>query len=423
MSTFKFDIDYVREQFPALAKTVNGYSAAFLDGPGGTQVPKRVVDKMNDYLYFRNANAHGVFKTSLETTKIHDESREAFAAFFNCDPKEVSFSESTSTNNMKLAFAMARMFQPGDEILITNLDHEANRSPWRILEDFGMVIKVVNIHPETVTIDEADFHAKLSNKTKLLAINWAANSCGTVTDVKKYIAEAHKAGALTVVDAVHYAPHKVIDVKEAGMDFLVCSAYKFFGPHYGVLYCNRKGGEKFNTVRIMADDNWMIPEKFESGTPAFEIAAGAAEGVRFIADIGARHADQLESELVGLSGLRRDVVAGMLACGKHEDRLANMLRDGIGSVPGLEIRGPGEGHPRTPTVSFTVEGMNATDIAKRLADKGIFVWDGDFYAIATIVDTLQLQDQGGFLRIGMAPYISTYDIERTIEEINTICRK
>lgn len=420
---FKFDIDYVREQFPGLSKTVNGYSAAFLDGPGGTQVPKRVVDKISDYLYLRNANAHGVYKTSLETTELFDEAREVFADFFNCDAKEVSFGESTSTNNLKLAFAMARVFKPGDEVLITNIDHEANRSPWRILESFGMVIKTVNINKDTITIDDADFQAKLSEKTKLLAINWAANSCGTVTDVKKYIEAAHKVGALTVVDAVHYAPHKVIDVKDVGMDFLLCSAYKYFGPHYGVLYCNKAVGENFETVRIMADDNWMIPEKFESGTPCFEMAIGSAEAVNFIADVGKRHADQLESELKGLSGRRKNIVAGMLAIEKYEDELADQLRAGIASVPGLRIWGPGEGKPRTPTVSFTVEGVNAHDIAQHLADKGIFVWDGDFYAIATIVDTLQLQDQGGFLRIGLAPYISQYDIHRTIDEIRQFCAK
>lgn len=421
MDAFRFDIDYVREQFPGLAKTVNGYSAAFLDGPGGTQVPKRVVDKISDYLYLRNANAHGVYQTSLETTEIFDEARAVFADFFNCDPREVSFGESTSTNNLKLAFAMAKLFEPGDEILITNLDHEANRSPWRILEDFGMTVQSVNINPETLTIDDDDFHKKISDKTKLLAINWAANSCGTVTDVKKYIEAAHKVGALTVVDAVHYAPHKVIDVKDVGMDFLLCSAYKFFGPHYGILYCNQSVGESFDTVRIMADDNWMIPEKFESGTPSFEMAAGAAEAVRFIADIGGRHEDQLAEELQGVSGRRRKIVAGILAFEKYEDSLADQLRAGISNIPGLHIWGPGEGKPRTPTVSFTVEGINAHDIAKHLADQGIFVWDGDFYAIATIVDTLQLQDKGGFLRIGLAPYISSYDIERTIEEIKKFC--
>ncbi|MGL4485201.1 MAG: aminotransferase class V-fold PLP-dependent enzyme, partial [Anaerovoracaceae bacterium] len=213
MSNFKFDVDYVREQFPGLCKTVNGIPAAFLDGPGGTQCPKRVVNALADYLYYKNANGHGVFKTSLESEAIVANTRETFADFFNCKPEEVVIGENTSTNNFKLCLALAREIQPGDEVLITDLDHEGNRSPWRTLEDFGAVIKSVKINTDEITLDFEDFKSKLSDKTKIFAINWAANSCGTITDVKKFIDEAHKVGAITVVDGVHYAPHRAIDVQ------------------------------------------------------------------------------------------------------------------------------------------------------------------------------------------------------------------
>lgn len=412
---FHFDVDYIRQQFPALSVTVNGRPAAFLDGPGGTQVPVRVANKVNEYMFYRNANEYGAFKTSQESDESVRQARGVFASFFNCDPDEVAFGENTSSINFKLSYAIARTLKPGDEVLITNMDHEGSRSPWRVLQDFGVVVKSVEIDPQTVTLDFDDLEKKLSAKTKVLAINWAANSCGTVTDVKKAIALAHKYGAITVVDAVHYAPHKVIDVKEIDTDVLLCSAYKFFGPHIGVCYCRKEFGEKLVSTRVMAGDNTEMPYKLETGTLAMELVNGAAEAVEFIADCGRIHADQLEEELAGLSGLRRDIVAGIRAFEIYEEGMADKLRAELRKINGLKLYGPPAGAPRTSTVSFTIDGVNANEIAKFLGERGLFVWDGDFYAIATINEVLGLEPMGGLLRIGFAPYNLMSDVDRVVD--------
>jgi cysteine desulfurase family protein (TIGR01976 family) len=417
MKNFKFKIDEIREQFPALSKTVNGIPAAFLDGPGGTQVPRRVVDKINDYLYYRNANSHGVFKTSVESDGLYWHAREVYADFFNCGPEEVAFGANTSSNNFKLALGLVRTMKPGDEVIITDIDHEGNRSPWRTLEDFGIIVKSVKINTDTITLDFEDFKSKLSDKTKVLAINWAANSCGTISDVKKFIDEAHKVGAITVVDAVHYAPHRPIDVKAIDTDVLLCSAYKFFGPHFGIMYVKKSVGEKIKTVRVIADDNTEMPFKFETGTPAMELAAGAAEAVEFIADIGRSHEEFMEEELKGLTGRRRFVVAGMMAIDKYEEGLAVQLRTELAKLSGVKIFGPEAGHPRTSTVSFNIQGVNSNEVAKFLAERGLFVWDGDYYAIETITNVLKLEASGGLVRIGLAPYNIQSEIDRVIQAV------
>ncbi len=417
MKQFKFDIDYVREQFPSLCKTVNGYPAAFLDGPGGTQVPRSVVERVNDYLYYHNANAHGNFKTSRESDRIFWESREVIADFLNCDPEEVSFGSNSSTNNFILAFSLLRIMKPGDEIIITEIDHEGNRSPWLTLKDFGMVVKEVKVDPKTYTLDLEDYKSKLSDKTKVVAINWASNATGTITDVKTYIKLAHEVGALTVVDAVHYALHKTIDVRDIDTDFLLCSAYKFFGPHIGILYSKAEVGKKLKTVRVMADDNTEIPDKFEIGTIAMEHAAGAAAAVEFIADIGRMHEEYFTDELEGLTGRRRLVVAGIKAIEAYEEPLARKLRDELSAIEGVTVYSPPEDVPKTSTVSFTVEGINSAELGTYLGDRGIFVWDGHFYAMHLINNVLDLKDQGGVVRIGLAPYNTADEVDRTIQAV------
>lgn len=421
MKNFKFDIDYFRNQFPAMRNTVNGYPAVYLDGPGGTQLPKRVMDEMVDHMTMHNSNIHGVFRTTLENDAIIVNARKTFADFFNCEWNEVCFGENTTTNNFKIAMALARTWKEGDEIIITDIDHEGNRSPWRTLEDFGAVIKNVALKPDGIELDFDDFMSKLSDKTKLVAINWAANSCGTITDVKKYIDEAHKVGALTVVDAVQYAPHGIIDVKAIGADIVQTSPYKYYGPHCGAFYCKKEVGDSLKAARVMADDNTEMPFRMETGTMCMENASGAAEAVEFIADIGRRHAEMFEEETADLTGRRKDIVCGMLAMDTYEAQLADKLRNGIKDIKGLKLYGPCAGTPQTATVSFTVEGMNSNDIAKKLADLGIFVWDGEFYAIATIWEVLKLQPYGGMVRIGMAPYILESDVDRTIAAIRAIC--
>lgn len=417
MNNFKFNLDYVREQFPCLCKTANGYPAAFLDGPGGSQVPRNVVDRIADYMFYRNANGHGCFLTSEETMELQREARATLADFFNCRPEEVAFGESSSTNNFKLALGLVRDMKPGDEVIITDIDHECNRSPWRTLEEHGIIVKSVKIDLDTYTLDLNDYQEKLSNRTKVVAVNWASNATGTVTDVKTMIKMAHDVGALTVVDAVHYAPHKVIDVKDIDTDFLICSAYKFFGPHMGVLYAKGEVLEKVRTIRVLADDNTMIPEKFETGTPNYESICGCAGAVDFIAGIGSKHEQFLEEELEGLTGKRRLIVAGMLAIDAYEEPMAKKLRAELKKIDSVTLYGPPEGYPRTSTVSFTVAGENSHDVAVFLAERGIFVWDGDFYAIEITNNVLKLGSQGGLVRVGLAPYNTMEDIDRTIQAV------
>ena len=421
MNHFKFDIDYVRAQFPCLCKTVNGLPAAFLDGPGGSQVPKRVVEKISDYLFYHNANAHGCFATSEETMALQKEARETLAAFFNCNANEVIFGGSSTTNNFKLVFALARDLKPGDEVIITDIDHESNRSPLRTLEERGIIVKSVRLDLDTYTLDVEDYKNKLSSKTKVVAINWAANANGTITDVKPMIKMAHEAGAVTIIDAVHYAAHKVIDVKDIDTDFLVTSAYKFFGPHMGVMYAKAEALQKVRTLRVMADDNTMPPEKIETGTPNFEHICGCAAAIDFIADVGQRHEEFFRDELKELSGKRKDIVAGMLAIDAYEEPMAKKLRTELRKIKGLKLYTSPEGLPKTSTVSFTVEGKNSHDIAVFLAERGIFVWDGDFYAIEITNHVLNLEKQGGLLRIGLAPYNTEDDIDRTIKAVQDFC--
>lgn len=421
MKEFKFKLDYVREQFPCLCKTVNGLPAAFLDGPGGSQVPRRVVDRISDYMFYHNANGHGCFVTSEETMTLQQEARETLAAFLNCRADEVAFGESSSTNNFKLVLALARDMKPGDEVIITDIDHESNRSPLRTLEERGIIVKSVKIDLSTYTLDLEDYKKKLSLKTKVVAINWAANATGTVTDVKKMIEMAHEVGAVTIIDAVHYAAHKVIDVKEINTDFLVCSAYKFFGPHLGVMYAKAETLEKVRTIRVLADDNTMVPEKFETGTPNYEHLCGCAGAIDFIADIGEKHEEYFLEELKGLSGKRKNIVAGMLAIDAYEEPMAKKLRVELGKIDGVTLYGPPEGYPRTSTVSFTVAGKNSHDVAVFLAERGLFVWDGDFYAIEITNHVLKLGEQGGLVRVGLAPYNTMEDIDRTIKAVADFC--
>ena len=418
---FNFDSQAVKTQFPAVNRKVNGNPCIYLDGPGGTQVPQRVVDKISDYLLYHNANAHGCYATSIETENIMDNAREVLADFLGCGKDEVAFGESTTGNNFKLAFALARDLNQGDEVIITDIDHEGNRSPWKLLADFGAVVKSVRVDKDTFTLSFDDYKKKLSSKTKIVAINWASNATGTITDVKKYIDLAHEVGAITIVDAVHYAPHKPIDVKSIGTDFLVCSAYKFFGPHLGVIYTKKETINKIRTIRVDAYDNTEPPEKFETGTPNFELISGTAEAVEFIADLGKNYTDYFQDQLIGLSERRKNIVAGMLAFDEYEEEMSLILKNGLAEIPGVTLYCPPSGEPKTSTVSFTVKGKNANDVAKFLANKGIFVWDGDFYAIEIINNVLELEAQGGFVRLGLAPYNTMDEIHRTIQAVKEYC--
>ena len=413
-----FDVESVRKQFPAMARKINGYPAAYLDCPGGSQVPMRVIEKVTDYLTWHNSNIHGAFATSIETDTMITDTRKAFADLFGCDWEEVSFGANATTMNFNLSHAIARDLKPGDEILITDIDHEGNRGPWEILEEKGIIIRNVNVDLDKCIIDMDDFASKLNSRTKVAAFNYASNGVGTISDVKKMVSMAHAVGALTMVDAVNYALHGPIDVREIETDFLICSAYKLFGPHIGILYAKKEVMEGLRTIKVKEQENWA-PLKFETGTLNHEGIAGAGEAIAFIESVGELYEKDFADKIIGLTGRRRSVVAGMLAMEAYEKPLTEYLIDGLEQIPGIKVYGPPKGHPRTSTVSFTLKNRSPREVAEHLASKGIFVWDGDFFA-SKLIFVFGLRDSGGLIRIGLAPYNTIQEIDRALAAISEL---
>jgi cysteine desulfurase family protein (TIGR01976 family) len=413
----QIDTEYVRSQFPALARTIAGHPAAYLDGPGGTQVPHRVIDAMRDYLVTSNSNIHGLFATTEETDAMIAGAREAMGDFFGCGPEEVAFGANMTTLTFLLAQAIGRELRPGDEILITEIDHEANRGPWLHLAERGVLVREVPVHTSTCTLDWDAFETMVKpGHTKVIAVNYASNAVGTINDVARVAQLARDAGAISVIDAVHYALHGPIDVKAIGCDFLLCSAYKFFGPHIGVVYARRPVLEALRTLMLSTQEP-VPPFKLETGTLNHEGIAGAAAAVEFIADLGDHHED-LVADVVpsGLDGRRRAIVAGMLASEAHEQPIARRLVEELADLEGVTVYGPPAGHPRTSTVSFTLDGMRASDVCRVLGARGLFLWDGDFYA-HRLVERLGLLDRGGLVRAGLAPYNTMEEAERLIAAV------
>ena len=300
-----FDIDWVRSQFPALAMKVNGYPAAFFDGPGGTQVPQRVIDAMSGYLAASNANTHGAFATSRRTDEVIAAAHAAMADLLGCDAEEIVFGPNMTTLTFALSRALGRELAPGDEIVVTRLDHDANVSPWTALEERGCVIRWVDIHPADCTLDMEDLRRKVTPRTRVVAVGYASNSVGTINDVEEVVRLAHAAGAMAYIDAVHYAPHGPIDVRSLDCDFLVCSPYKFFGPHSGVLYGKREHLLRLRPYKVRpATDS--IPGRWETGTQNHEGMAGVTAAVEYLAELGRRHTPEAHGQTSRAPGrLRR----------------------------------------------------------------------------------------------------------------------
>jgi len=417
-----YDVQYVRKQFPALDLMVDGNKAAFFDGPGGTQVPQRVIDAMVDYLVRCNANAGGSFLTSRNSDSVLSNARLALADFLGCDAEEVAFGQNMTTLNYQLAFALGREAGSRNEILITEIDHEANRGPWLALAERGFVIKEVRFDPESCLLDLDDFRSKLSEKTYVAAFSYASNGIGTVSDVHQMVNLAHQVGALTVVDAVHYALHGAVDVRALDTDFLICSAYKFFGPHIGIFYGKKDCFESLSTYRLRVQSD-QVPYLIETGTLNHEGIAGAGEAVEFIADLGEKFGDpgDLGAAGEGCSDRRRRIVAGMKAMEDYEQPLAQKLIEALGQIDRVTVYGPPAGSPRTSTVSFTIEGVNSEKVATELGDKGLFVWDGHFYAVR-LVEIFGLINSGGLVRVGLSPYNTEEEIGRLVREVQRIAK-
>ena len=404
--------DYVRRAFPAMKRRVNGFPAAYLDGPGGYQVPQTVIDAVTDYLINANANVEGAYETSRKTDRMLEDAREMFADFFNCDADEVSFGANMTTLSFALSQALVREMKPGDKVLITEIDHEGNRGPWEQLRDRGIVVEEVAVDTEKCVLDFEDLKRRLTPGTKLVAVNYASNAVGTISDVKAVARMAHAVGALALVDAVHFAAHRPIDVQEIGADFLLCSVYKFFGPHIGVLYAKKEVMAKLRTLRLRPQKDYP-PCKIETGTLHQEGIAGSIAAVEFIADVGEKYG----KGIAGASSRREKIVAGLEAFDVYEEEVTQYLRDGLKGIDGIRVYGPPAGHPRTSTVSFTYAGLTPFEVADFLGEKGLFVWHGDFYA-TRLVERLGLMEKGGLVRIGIAPYNTKEEIDRLLGCLN-----
>ena len=396
----------IRQQFPALERVHNGYPVAYFDGPGGTQVPRYVVEQMSDYLYHHNANTHWAYPTSAETDAALEHAREVFAEFLNASPAEIAFGANMTTLTFHLSRALSLNYEPGDEILVTELDHHANIDPWRRLAaERGVTIRTVRMDTATGQLNTEDLEQYMTPKTKLVAIGAASNALGTINDLQTIIAMAHDAGALVFVDAVHYAPHALIDVKDLDCDFLGMSAYKFYGPHVGVLYAKRVHFEQIDFPKLVPSPDYA-PENAETGTQNQEGMVGAGASVEFLASLGG-HSDRRESLRSAFHEMHT-----------RNSSLFNRLWNELSSMPRVTLYGPTPDALRTPTLSFTVEGCTSTDAARRLAEKGLFLSHGDFYAY-TIVQRLNLAPEG-LIRAGCACYTTEEEIDRLIEGVREI---
>lgn len=393
-------IEQIRGRFPALERWHNGYPVAYFDGPGGTQVPRQVVDAMVDYLLRHNANTHWAYPTSEETDALLSDARAAMADLLACEPAEVAFGNNMTTLTFHVSRALGAAWRAGDEVVVTDLDHEANVAPWlRLAAERGVTIRRVKVNLETCELDWASLEAALSERTRLVAIGAASNAVGTVNDVARATAAAHAVGALCFVDAVHYAPHALVDVRAIGCDVLVCSPYKFYGPHTGVLYARRDLLNAMDVPRLDPAPN-RDGERLESGTQNHEGIVGAAAAVDFLASLG----DGVQR--------RQRIASAHAVLHQRAHALFARLWDGLGAIPGVTRYGPPPGRPRTPTIAFTVAGRSAADVARALAAQGVFVSHGDFYASTIVAQLGHAVD--GLVRAGCACYTTGDEVERLI---------
>jgi cysteine desulfurase family protein (TIGR01976 family) len=398
-----------RRDFPSLSRTTaDGFPLAFLDGPAGTQVPEPVIEAMSAYYRTSNANTHGEFPTSRETDRLLHETREAAAAFLGAPSgREISFGQNMTTLTYSLSHALAREMAPGDEIVITQLDHEANRGPWLSLQERGMVIREVALRPDG-RLDPEDLARQVTAKTRLVALGIASNALGTVTDATLARRLSREVGAWLLLDAVHYAAHLPLDVVALDADFLVCSAYKFYGPHVGILYTRPGLLDRLPTDRLRVQDE-AGPSRIEMGTLNHAALIGVKAAVEYIASWGEG------------GSLRERIVSAMNGIAGWEHEVGAYYHDSVRRIPGVTVWGPDFSGPRAPTVSITIDGVPAIDAARSLGRRGIQVWDGHFFAIRP-VEALGLLERGGLLRTGIVMYNTREEVDRLLEGIAALAR-
>ena len=409
------DPDALRLRFPALQMTVDGHPAVFLDGPGGTQVPQSVIDAVSGYYREMNANSGGAFLTSRRSDEMVEDARIALADFLNARaPSEILFSQNMTTHTFNLSRAIGSQLGDGDDVVCTWLDHEANVSPWEALQERGVTVHRVEVRPEDCTLDMEDLAALINERTRVVAVGYASNAVGTINDVRRVVDLAHLAGALAYVDAVHYAPHGPIDVQALDCDFLACSAYKFFGPHLGVLYGKQEVLDGLPAYKVRPSH-----DRFETGTPNFEGIAGAKAAVEYLASVGRQFGEPYRDRWPGFVGQRLELKAAMSAAQEYERGLFERLAAGLAAIPGVRLYGisdRGRFDRRAPTAGFILEGVHPDDVARGLARRGIFVWSGDFYAQG-LVEKLGLSGSGGLVRAGLAHYNTAAEVDRFLAAV------
>ncbi|HKZ84317.1 MAG TPA: cysteine desulfurase-like protein [Anaerolineae bacterium] len=413
------DVDALRSHFPSLTQTSNGRAPIFFDNPGGTQVAREVIDAVNDYYLNYNANHGGVFATSIRSDAILREAHAAMADFLGAaSPDEIVFGPNMTTLTFGVSRAIGRTLEPGDEIVVTRLDHDANIAPWLALAERGVAVRWVDINPGDCTLDMGLVEATIGEQTKVVAAGYASNAVGTINDVKTITQMAHAVGALVFVDAVQYAPHGPIDVADLDCDLMACSAYKFFGPHVGTLYGKYDLLDRLPAYKVRPAGD-QPPDKFETGTQNHEGIAGTLGVIKYFEWLGEQ---VISDQLAANSASRREkLVAAMMAIMKYEKSLSRALIEGLSSIDGVKVWGVTDLNQidrRVPTVSFTMEGKSPRAVAEYLAGQGIYVWDGNYYALA-IMERLDLEKSGGMVRVGAAHYNTLDEVACLIDVLKS----
>tara|TARA_B100001741_G_C16539103_1_gene593437 strand:+ start:338 stop:1549 length:1212 start_codon:yes stop_codon:yes gene_type:complete len=401
------DSKKIREAFPSLSlRDKNNNQIIYLDGPGGTQVPNSVIDGISEYYKKHNANTHGEFGTSIETDKIMSTLRDKVSILLNAEDKNcISIGQNMTTLNFQLARGLSKMFKEGDEVIITALDHEANRGPWKIFEEKGIKLIEINLLLNG-ELDYNDFENKINSKTVMIAMGMSSNALGTINDFEKIRKLTLNKKILLLLDAVHYAPHFTIDVKSLKCDFLLCSAYKFYGPHVGLLYTKPDFLNKIDTDRLIVQEQ-DAPYKIETGTLNHAACNGVIKAIDFISSFGDGNS------------LREKIESSYLKISRHENKLASKLYSSLNQLKNIEVIGTDFSKRRAPTVSFIHKNKSPNEICKILASYNICAWDGHFYALKAIQD-LDLEKIGGVTRLGVSLYNTEEEIDRTIEIISKI---
>jgi len=417
------NIKSIREQFPALALKDEGKARIYLDNPGGTQVPRQVLERMEHYLIHTNSNHGGPFRTSVESDKVLEDAHQGMADLLNAkSADEIVFGANMTSLTFMVSRSIGRLLKRGDAILLTRMDHDGNVGPWlHLVEDLGLEVKWLNFNLETYEydLDEAQSIFK-NNNVKLAAINYASNCLGTINNVKALTEMAHQSETLVFVDAVQYVPHGPTDVQDIGCDFLACSPYKFFGPHQGVLWGKTEMLEKLEAYKVRPADN-TSPGKFETGTQLHEGQAGTLGVLEYLEWLGETMGAEYNANFPEFSGRRKKLHAAMLAIQNYEQTLSSKLIEGLQNLAGVDVKGISAGKDlarRVPTVSFTVEKQNPEEISNKLAAENIFVWHGHNYALEAI-RLMGLEESGGVVRIGPVHYNTLEEIDRTLEVLKT----